>query len=180
MVTAVRGTLIQVDPPIKAIIVKIDAEENHAFIIEDLDDNTLFVKESALPRLKQLLEQGSVPISGAPGPGPSPGPPTLWEVKTISQAQAPDEVPNEAPDEALDEASEQALNEELGEAIDLMADDLLDDIHGLMDSIAEKMATMDDMADQVPDWLLDDQVWKPLQFVKRRLEDIKRTLGIMP
>lgn len=100
----------------------------------------------------------------------------MWEVKTISQAQAPDEVPNEAPDEA----SEQALNEALGEAINSMADDLLDDIHGLMDSIAEKMATMDDMADQAPDWLLDDQVWKPLQFVKRRLEDIERTLGIMP
>ncbi|KZF26220.1 RNA polymerase II transcription factor B subunit 5 [Xylona heveae TC161] len=55
MPKAVKGVLVQCDPSIKAIILKIDALD-HDFIVEDLDDQTLVVKESKLVELKQRLE----------------------------------------------------------------------------------------------------------------------------
>jgi len=54
MVKAAKGVLIQCDPSIKAIINKID-EKYHDFIIEDLDDETVVVKETKLYELKQKL-----------------------------------------------------------------------------------------------------------------------------
>lgn len=45
------------DPSIKAIILKIDEDFHHAFIVEDLDDQTLVVKESKLAELKERLEK---------------------------------------------------------------------------------------------------------------------------
>lgn len=48
------GVLVQCDPSIKAIIAKIDGER-HEFIIEDLDDEAVVVKESKLAELKELL-----------------------------------------------------------------------------------------------------------------------------
>lgn len=45
---------MQCDPSIKAIIAKIDGER-HEFIIEDLDDETVVVKESKLGELKEKL-----------------------------------------------------------------------------------------------------------------------------
>ncbi|KAL8812374.1 MAG: hypothetical protein Q9223_007311, partial [Gallowayella weberi] len=48
--------LINCDPSIKAIILKID-QEHHDYIVEDLDDETLVIKESQLPRLKERLEE---------------------------------------------------------------------------------------------------------------------------
>ncbi|KAL8991165.1 MAG: hypothetical protein Q9169_007930 [Polycauliona sp. 2 TL-2023] len=56
MPKAVKGVLIECDPSIKAIILKID-QDKHDYIVEDLDDQHLVIKESQLPRLKERLEQ---------------------------------------------------------------------------------------------------------------------------
>ena len=56
MVKAVKGVLVQCDPSIKAIILKADAEKNE-YIVEDLDDQTLVVKENQLASLKSYLDQ---------------------------------------------------------------------------------------------------------------------------
>lgn len=50
------GVLIECDPSIKAIILKID-QDRHDFIVEDLDDQTLVIKESQLQPLKKRLEE---------------------------------------------------------------------------------------------------------------------------
>ncbi|KAM3082626.1 TFIIH complex subunit tfb5 [Clarireedia jacksonii] len=50
------GVLVECDPSIKSIIVKIDADEQHAYIVEDLDDQTLVIKENMLSMLKARLE----------------------------------------------------------------------------------------------------------------------------
>ncbi|KAI9810206.1 MAG: TFIIH complex subunit tfb5 [Phylliscum demangeonii] len=55
MTKAVKGVLVECDPSIKAIILKIDSAR-HDFIVEDLDDQTLVVKESKLRELKTRLE----------------------------------------------------------------------------------------------------------------------------
>ena len=56
MVKAVKGVLVQCDPSIKAIILKADAAKNE-YIVEDLDDQTLVVKENQLKALKAYLDQ---------------------------------------------------------------------------------------------------------------------------
>jgi len=50
------GVLVECDPSIKAIILKID-QDKHDYIVEDLDDQTLVVKESQLQKLKARLEE---------------------------------------------------------------------------------------------------------------------------
>ncbi|KAI5811713.1 RNA polymerase II transcription factor B subunit 5 [Peziza echinospora] len=55
MPRAVKGVLVECDPSIKAIILKIDGDNNN-YIIEDLDDNTLLIKETMIPELKRRLE----------------------------------------------------------------------------------------------------------------------------
>ena len=50
--------LVECDPSIKSIIVKIDSED-HAFIVEELDDQTLVIKENMLSVLKMRLEDVS-------------------------------------------------------------------------------------------------------------------------
>lgn len=55
MPRAIRGVLIECDPSIKSIIVNIDSD-NHDYIIEDLDDERLVVKESMVAILKEKLE----------------------------------------------------------------------------------------------------------------------------
>lgn len=57
--TTKPGVLVECDPSIKAIILKID-QDKHDYIVEDLDDQTLVIKESQLPRLKQRLEEVSL------------------------------------------------------------------------------------------------------------------------
>ena len=49
------GVLVECDPSIKAIILKIDSV-HHDFIIEDLDDQTLVIKEAKLKELKLKLD----------------------------------------------------------------------------------------------------------------------------
>lgn len=63
--TAVRvlpGVLIECDPSIKSIIVNIDSE-NHDYIIEDLDEERVVVKENMVPLLKQKLEDVRFPCN---------------------------------------------------------------------------------------------------------------------
>ncbi|OTA06631.1 RNA polymerase II transcription factor B subunit 5 [Trichoderma parareesei] len=55
MPRAIRGVLIECDPSIKSIIVNIDSV-NHDFIIEDLDEERVVVKENMVQLLKQKLE----------------------------------------------------------------------------------------------------------------------------
>ena len=50
---------MECDPSIKSIIVKIDSED-HAFIVEELDDQTLVVKENMLSILKMRLDEVGV------------------------------------------------------------------------------------------------------------------------
>ncbi|KAI0389504.1 RNA polymerase 2 general transcription and DNA repair factor tfiih component [Xylariaceae sp. FL0594] len=55
MVRAVKGTLIECDPSIKSIILNIDSERNN-YIIQDLDETHLLIKDSMLAQLKSELE----------------------------------------------------------------------------------------------------------------------------
>lgn len=48
--------LVQCDPSIKAILVKIDTEHRNDFIIEDIDDETLLIKSAKEDQLKALLK----------------------------------------------------------------------------------------------------------------------------
>lgn len=50
------GVLVQCDPSIKSIIMKIDSKE-HAFIVEELDDQTLVIKENMMTTLKIKLDE---------------------------------------------------------------------------------------------------------------------------
>ncbi|KAL1900090.1 TFIIH complex subunit tfb5 [Ceratocystis pirilliformis] len=56
MPRAIRGVLVECDPSIKSIIVNIDSAR-HDFIIEDLDDNRVVIKENMVEVLKEKLEQ---------------------------------------------------------------------------------------------------------------------------
>ncbi|KAI1006499.1 hypothetical protein K3495_g1721 [Podosphaera aphanis] len=56
MPRAIRGVLVECDPSIKAIIVKIDST-SHAYIVEELDDQTLVIKENMLGQLKRQLDE---------------------------------------------------------------------------------------------------------------------------
>lgn len=55
MPRATPGTLVQCDPSIKAILVKIDSENANEFIIEDIDDETVLIKEGKHDLLKIKL-----------------------------------------------------------------------------------------------------------------------------
>lgn len=51
--------LVECDPSIKAIINKIDEQHNHAFVIDDIDDEHLLVKTDKHEELKELLKDVS-------------------------------------------------------------------------------------------------------------------------
>lgn len=55
------GVLIECDPSIKSIIVNIDSDR-HEFIIEDLDEERVVVKENMVAALKQKLEDVRFPL----------------------------------------------------------------------------------------------------------------------
>lgn len=55
----ILGVLIQCEPAIKSIIVHLDSDNND-IIIEDLDEQTLVVKENMVQLLKQKLEDVSL------------------------------------------------------------------------------------------------------------------------
>lgn len=54
MAKAVKGTLIECDPSIKSLIVKLNAD-NAGIVIEELDDRHLLIDSSKLPYLKREL-----------------------------------------------------------------------------------------------------------------------------
>lgn len=47
---------VECDASIKAIIMRIDEQHSHAFIIEDIDDEHVLVKKGKHDELKQLLK----------------------------------------------------------------------------------------------------------------------------
>jgi TFIIH basal transcription factor complex TTD-A subunit len=55
-----EGVLVECEPAIKSILVHIDSTHHHEFIIEDLDETHLFVKEAMLQVLKSKLEEVSL------------------------------------------------------------------------------------------------------------------------
>ena len=59
--TCCEGVLVECDPSIKAIIMRIDEQHSHAFIIEDIDDEHVLVKKGKHDELKQLLKDVSSP-----------------------------------------------------------------------------------------------------------------------
>jgi len=54
----ITGVLVECDPSIKSIIVAIDSE-SHEYIVEDLDEQRVVVKENMVAQLKKLLEEVS-------------------------------------------------------------------------------------------------------------------------
>ncbi|KAK1058554.1 TFIIH complex subunit tfb5 [Friedmanniomyces endolithicus] len=57
MPRAVAGILIECDESIKAMIVKIDKQHNHDFIIENIDDKHALIKSDRHEELKELLKK---------------------------------------------------------------------------------------------------------------------------
>lgn len=63
MPRAIPGILIQCDPSIKAILLKINKEHDQEFIIEDIDDETILIKDGKLEILQRLLKEvGDTPL----------------------------------------------------------------------------------------------------------------------
>ncbi|ROV98576.1 hypothetical protein VSDG_04312 [Cytospora chrysosperma] len=56
MPRAIRGVLVECDPSIKSIIVNIDDKNGHEYIIDNLDEQHVVIKETMLQKLKQMLE----------------------------------------------------------------------------------------------------------------------------
>jgi TFIIH basal transcription factor complex TTD-A subunit len=59
----IAGVLIQCDESIMAIILKIDSEHNHAFVMETLDDETCMIQSSKLNELKARLKDVSISLT---------------------------------------------------------------------------------------------------------------------
>ncbi|PVH99575.1 nucleotide excision repair, TFIIH, subunit [Periconia macrospinosa] len=57
MVKAVRGVMVKCDASIKAMLIDIDNKNHNDFIIEDLDEEHLLVKEGKIMALKNRLAQ---------------------------------------------------------------------------------------------------------------------------
>ncbi|RMZ84349.1 hypothetical protein DV738_g562, partial [Chaetothyriales sp. CBS 135597] len=56
MPKAVKGALLQCDPPQMAMVKKIDRESGSAYIIEAIDDNTCLIKENKVEELKTRVK----------------------------------------------------------------------------------------------------------------------------
>ncbi|EME46840.1 hypothetical protein DOTSEDRAFT_22862 [Dothistroma septosporum NZE10] len=57
MPRAIAGVLVKCDPSIKAIIHKINDQNNHDIIIEDIDDEHMLVKNNRHEGLKRMLKE---------------------------------------------------------------------------------------------------------------------------
>ena len=57
MPKAVKGALLQCDPPQMAMVRKIDRESGHAYIIEEIDDRTCLVKETKVEEIKRKVKE---------------------------------------------------------------------------------------------------------------------------
>ncbi|KAB5577540.1 RNA polymerase II transcription factor B subunit 5 [Coniochaeta sp. 2T2.1] len=62
MPRAIRGILVECEPAIKSIIVNIDSK-THDYIIEELDETHLLIKENMITQLKAKIDDVSL-ISG--------------------------------------------------------------------------------------------------------------------
>lgn len=56
MPRAVKGALLQCDPPQMAMVRKIDRESNNAYIIEEIDDRTCLVKDNRVDEIKRRVK----------------------------------------------------------------------------------------------------------------------------
>ncbi|PSN73433.1 hypothetical protein BS50DRAFT_568971 [Corynespora cassiicola Philippines] len=56
MVKGVRGVLVKCDASIKAMLVDIDSTFHNEFIIEELDEGTILVKETKIAELRHRLQ----------------------------------------------------------------------------------------------------------------------------
>lgn len=56
MPKAVKGVLLQCDPPQMAMILKLNRESNNAYVLEEIDDRTCLVKESRVEELKDRVK----------------------------------------------------------------------------------------------------------------------------
>ena len=57
MPRAIKGALLQCDPPQMAMVRKIDRETEHAYIIEEIDDRTCLVKEAKVEEIKRRVKE---------------------------------------------------------------------------------------------------------------------------
>lgn len=57
MPRAVKGALLQCDPPQMAMVRKIDRESNNAYIIEEIDDRTCLVKDNKVDEIKRRVKE---------------------------------------------------------------------------------------------------------------------------
>lgn len=57
MPKAVKGALLQCDPPQMAMVRKIDRESNNAYIIEEIDDYTCLVKDNKVEEIKARVKE---------------------------------------------------------------------------------------------------------------------------
>ncbi|KAI5192194.1 TFIIH basal transcription factor complex TTD-A subunit [Nematocida minor] len=55
MVKAIKGALLECDPSVKQIIIRLNREHN--FIIQEIDDNTLFVDVKYLKKIEEETER---------------------------------------------------------------------------------------------------------------------------
>jgi TFIIH basal transcription factor complex TTD-A subunit len=55
-INELAGTLVKCDASIKAMLIDIDNNNRNDFIIEDLDDEHILVKETKVAELKQRLQ----------------------------------------------------------------------------------------------------------------------------
>lgn len=54
MVKATKGCFVYTEPSVKAVIIKIGESEN--FIIEDINDNSVFITNNGAVNLKERVE----------------------------------------------------------------------------------------------------------------------------
>jgi TFIIH basal transcription factor complex TTD-A subunit len=54
------GTLVKCDASIKAMLVDIDSKNNNEYIIEELDEEHILVKETKINELKARLNEASM------------------------------------------------------------------------------------------------------------------------
>lgn len=57
MPRAVKGALLQCDPPQMAVLKTIDEKAGNAYIVEPIDDHTCLVPESKIDEIKRLVKE---------------------------------------------------------------------------------------------------------------------------
>ena len=62
--TYLLGVLVQCDPSIKAIVMRIDQQNQHSFVIEEIDDEHILVHAKKHDELKMRLKDVRRPATG--------------------------------------------------------------------------------------------------------------------